>query len=438
MPPRTLDSLALALAVAPDLDAALIALGESLAEVERSAYLGLIRHDAKTGMLTEMVRPAGPRVERVPLEVALAHLPKTTAFKIAAAAEFVDAADQSSEFARLLGVSATEGGQLALKGIRVDGELCAIIAAYEARRIFGTRAVERFAPAAALFELAFARFLERDARDEAVRTLEEVTRRVHAEYMGKLSQLELELTEARGVGDPGAASGTVAAERELARAAEDLRRAQQRARALEQQVASGTSQLEQAHVELHRRSELLRQRSRTLYLLERVLALAASSDDPRSLAEGLLGLVGDDLQAQRCSLFLRSTEPDTLYLAAARGLAPHIKEGQRIRIGEGVAGRVAQTREPLLVVDAGDAAAQPLLGDEYLTTGSFMSFPLVLRDELIGVVNLTNRVQRGLFVEEDVERVRLLGLVCALAAAEGRLAERLAGVLPKAAVAGRE
>ena len=428
MPPRTLDSLAHALSAAPDLSTALVALGEGLAEVERSAYVGLVRHDAKLGMLTEMLTPAGPRVDRVPLEVALAHLPKNLAFKIAAGAEFVDAAEQSREYAKLIGFRALpEGGHLSLKGVRIEGQLSAIVACYEARRIFGTRAVERFAPAVALFELAFARYLEADARVEAVKTLEEVTRRVHAEYMGKLSQLESELSEART--DSTAAAGSVAAEKEHARVAEDARRAQQHSRVLEQQVVAGTAQLEQAHVELHRRSELLRQRSRTLYLLERVLALASATDDPKTLAEGLLSLVGDDLQAQRCSLFLRAPEPDTLYLAAARGLAPHIKEGQRIRVGEGVAGRVAASREPLLVVDASDAAAQPLLGDEYLTTGSFISFPLVHHDQLVGVVNLTNRVQRGLFVEEDVERVRLLGLVCALAASEARLAERLAGAL---------
>ena len=33
-----------------------------------------------------------------------------------------------------------------------------------------------------------------------------------------------------------------------------------------------------------------------------------------------------------------------------------------------------------------------------------------MHDALVGVVNLTKRAQRGLFVEEDVERVRLLGL----------------------------
>ncbi len=280
----------------------------------------------------------------------------------------------------------------------------------------------------ALFELAYRRFMEREARDEAVHALEDVTRRVHAEYMSRLAQLEDELMVARRDGTPRASP--VLAERELARAAEEMRRAQQRTRALEQQVGAGTAQLEQAHVELHRRSELLRQRSRTLYLLERVLALAGSTEDPRVLAEGLVSLVGDDMQAQRCSLFLRAPEPDALFLAAARGLAPHIKEGQRIRVGDGVAGQVAATREPVLAVDAADVVTQPLLGDEYLTTGSFISFPLVLHDQLVGVVNLTNRVQRGLFVEEDVERVRLLGLVCALAASEARLAERLAGVIP--------
>jgi sigma-B regulation protein RsbU (phosphoserine phosphatase) len=135
------------------------------------------------------------------------------------------------------------------------------------------------------------------------------------------------------------------------------------------------------------------------------------------------------MQALRCSLFLRAAQPESLYLAAARGLAPHIHLGKVIAIGEGVAGRVAQKREPMPVVDALEAKAQPLLGDEYLTSGSFISFPLVLHGELVGVVNLTNRAQRGLFVEEDVERVRMLGLVISLIASEARLPERLLGTI---------
>ena len=128
-----------------------------------------------------------------------------------------------------------------------------------------------------------------------------------------------------------------------------------------------------------------------------------------------------------CSSDLEDAE--SLYLASSRGLAPHIVDGARITLGRGVAGTVALTREPLVVVDASDVEAQLLLGDEYLTTGSFISFPLVVHDTLIGVVNLTNRAHRGLFVEEDVERVRLLGLVISLIACEASLSERLHGAI---------
>ena len=225
---------------------------------------------------------------------------------------------------------------------------------------------------------------------------------------------------------PSSTSGAFEIERQTAKAAEELRRNTRKVAALEHQLTASIGQLEQAHIELHRRSESLRQRTRTLYLIDRLLLLAASTENPQSLADGLLALVGDDMQALRCSLFLVVPgDSESLYLATFRGLAPHITRGSRIELGQGVAGRVAAAREPLLVVDAGDAAAAPLLGDEYLTTGSFISFPLVMHDKLVGVVNLTNRAQRGLFVEEDVERVRLLGLVMSLVAHQASLAERL-------------
>jgi hypothetical protein len=41
------------------------------------------------------------------------------------------------------------------------------------------------------------------------------------------------------------------------------------------------------------------------------------------------------------------------------------------------------------------------------------------------VVNLANRAMQGVFGEEDVDRVRLLGLVIALVASNARLPERL-------------
>jgi len=433
MPPRTLGSLAHALAAAPTLDAALVALGEGLADIDRSAHLALLRYDGRREMLVDRLTPTGGSVRRTPVETTFDHLPTPMRHQVASGAQFVDFGDQSAEYARLFGMAPfADGGLLALRGLKFDGHLAAIVVVYEPRKIFGTRASERFAPAIALFDLGFARFLEREARDEAVRTLEDVTQRVHGEYMKKLSALEEQLvsarraveTPARGVASADAAR-IVALERDAAHASEEARRASRRADAVEQQVAASVGRLEQAHVELHRRSESLRQKTRTLYLIDRLLTLDNRATDPRNLVDGLLSLVGDDMQAQRCSLMLRAPEPGSMYLAAGRGLSPHIVEGARIAIGEGVAGRVAASREPLLVQDVAHAQSHPLLKDQYFTTGSFISFPLIYHDDLIGVVNLTNRAQSGVFVEEDVERVRLLGLVIALVVSHARLGERL-------------
>jgi hypothetical protein len=107
---------------------------------------------------------------------------------------------------------------------------------------------------------------------------------------------------------------------------------------VEQQLGGAAAQHEQVQSELLRRGETLRQTERTLYLLDRVLSLDAAAHEPRQLVDELMALVGDDMQAQRCSLMLRAPGREELYLAAARGLSPHIVQGVRIRVGEGVAG----------------------------------------------------------------------------------------------------
>ena len=427
MPPRTLASLAHALNTAPDLDAALVALADGLAEVDRLAHVALVTYDARRSLMRDrkLARPDG--VDAKSIDTTLDHLPTRERVGVTTGGTFVDFGDASAEFARLLAMpELPEGGYLSLKGLHFEGGLSGILVLFEPRKIFGTRTTERFQPAVALFELAYARFLEADARREAVQTLEDVTQRVHGEYARKLASLEEQLLKATGefnaAGDRGQ---TVSLERELAQVREEGRRASRRAEAVEATIGSAVEQLEKAHVELHRRSEQLRQKTRTLYLIERVLALDSGSDSPRELAEGLLSLVGDDMNAERCSLLLRAPGEEALYLAAARGIAPNVAEGKRVTIGSGISGRVAATREPLLVQDIGESHEHPLLGDAYYTTGSFLSFPLVYHDTLIGVVNLTNRRLAGVFVEEDVERVRLLGLVIALAASNARLPERL-------------
>ncbi len=428
MPPRTLASLAHALTAASDLDAALVALADGLAELDRTAHVALITYDARRALMRErrLARPDG--VDTRSIDTTLDHLPTRERVALTTGSTFVDFGDHSAEIVRMLSMpEIADGGYLSMKGMIFEGGLSGILALFEPRKIFGTRTSERFQPAVALFELAYGRFLESEARQEAVQTLEDVTQRVHGEYERKLTDLGQQLL--RATGEYAAAddhSRTVALERELAQAREEARRAARRADAVEATIGSAVEQLEKAHVELHRRSEQLRQKTRTLYLIERVLTLDASTEAPRELVEGLLALVGDDMNVERCSLMLRVPGEDLLYLAAARGIAPNVTEGKRVAIGTGIAGRVAATREPILVQDVSEAREHPLMKDAYYTTGSFLSFPLVYHEQLVGVVNLTNRRLAGVFVDDDLERMRLLALVIALVATNARLPERLA------------
>lgn len=425
---RSLPALAYALGAASTVDEAFVRLADALAESDRETALALLRVDPRTGLIRERARAVGGRIEREPMETSVEQLPLATHRTVAEGGSFADVTEDQAAYARLLRVPEPEaGGQLLLRGIRHERQLIAILAAVEPKRVFGTRVTERLGPLAALFELAVARFVEQESRNEAVRTLEAVTQRVHQDYLQRLSELEAQIARQTSEFEAESATTRLAREREEAKRAEEARRNARQLTVLEQQLTASIGQLEQAHVELHRRSEALRQRTRTLYLLDRVLSLSASTAAARPLVDGLLTLLGDDMQALRCSIFLHEPDSDALYLAAARGLAPHVRIGHRVAIGQGIVGRVAASREPMLVVDVQEAATHPLLKDEYLTTGSFISFPLVRHDTLIGVVNLTNRAQRGLFVEEDVERVRLLGLVISLVAIEASLPQRLAG-----------
>jgi hypothetical protein len=431
MPPRTLASLAHALSLATDVDGALIALSDALTELDRFAQLAWVRVDARHGMMRERLIATGRNIDVAHLETTLDHLPSRERATIDTGGAFADFTEGSDEYARLFALKKPEeGGLLAIRGLRFDNVLAAVLVLYEPRKIFGTRTVERFAPAATLFELAHSRLLENEARNEAVYALEDVTQRLHAEYEKKLATLQEKLLALSGEHAIRESSARVVElERDIARTTEEARRTQRKLDAVEATVSSAVEQLEKAHIELHRRQEQLRQRTRTLYLIDRVLTVDSATDDPRQLAEGLLALVGDDMHAQRCSLLLRAPEDGYLYIAAIKGVAPNVHEGARVRIGQGVSGKVAATREPIIVQDVVEAKEHPLLRDEYFTSGSFISFPLVYENELVGVVNLTNRTMQGVFVDEDVERVRLLGLVIALVASHARLAERLVETL---------
>lgn len=94
--------------------------------------------------------------------------------------------------------------------------------------------------------------------------------------------------------------------------------------------------------------------------------------------------------------------------------------GQRVGIGDGVAGRVAKTMEPLLIEGAPTTEEFPGLEERTHSVSSAMSVPLLNRGQMLGVLNV-NADDGHTFSEYDLRALSLFAEQAAVAIANARL-----------------
>ncbi len=121
-----------------------------------------------------------------------------------------------------------------------------------------------------------------------------------------------------------------------------------------------------------------------------------------------------------------------LRVSASLGLEGEVEAGVRMRFGEGIAGRIAATREPLIVsnIRLVETASPQLRA----TVQSVLGAPLLLNGELLGVIHVGSREPRA-FEEDDVRLLVLAAARLAAAVERARLfdAERQARQAAEAA-----
>jgi hypothetical protein len=293
MAPRTLATLATVLSTARDADAALTLLQHEASDIDRAAQLALFLCDSRRQLITERLNPTGETVTRLPLNVAIDHLPAPIRRAVNSGSAIADFGVESEDYMKLLGVSPIQqGGVLSVRGLTLDGELAGFIALYEPRKRFGPRVVERISPALDLFALAFERIAEHEARFEAVRVLEELTRNIHSEYNRAVKQLKTEIEDLRGaVASPSErdAARISELERLVSDANDEIHRRAERLQAVEDQVTQAVGKLQQAHVDLHNQTELARIRADIIYQIEKVLE--ANGEAPAETLEKVKALL---------------------------------------------------------------------------------------------------------------------------------------------------
>ncbi len=119
--------------------------------------------------------------------------------------------------------------------------------------------------------------------------------------------------------------------------------------------------------------------------------------------------------ALRGSVFILDEETKNLVLKVAVGLQWGEQDQLVKKMGEGVVGRVAQMKKPIFVKDiSSDNRFQDFQPRTSYTTPSFICAPLLLKDKLIGVINLADKSSGISFGEEELQLLDFLASQIAL------------------------
>ncbi len=147
-------------------------------------------------------------------------------------------------------------------------------------------------------------------------------------------------------------------------------------------------------------------------LLGRLRDIMASGDAGQARLDEIVRLIASSMRAEVCSIYL-FRDVETLELCATEGLEQNAVHQTRMRLGEGLVGRVARTKR---VVNTGDAPSSkgfrymPETGEERYS--SFCGIPVQRLGETMGVLVVQSLESRE-FTADEVYALEVVAMVLA-------------------------
>ena len=163
-----------------------------------------------------------------------------------------------------------------------------------------------------------------------------------------------------------------------------------------------------------------------LAIFHDVAKALTSSLNLNSVLQTIMDKVAEYFKPDTWSLLMVDEEKYELFFAIAVGDAAEMLKTVRLRIGEGIAGWVAQKGEPMIVPDVSSDARFTRRVDDLtnLQTQSIICLPLIARHRVLGVIQLIN-VGPEAFGEAELFFLRSLCDFAAIAIDNARSVERI-------------
>ncbi len=162
-----------------------------------------------------------------------------------------------------------------------------------------------------------------------------------------------------------------------------------------------------------------------LLALSRISAAVSGLWDLDAILNVALDTVLDIMNGAIGGILLIDEKNRTLSYRVYRGLSDKYAEEMHLGIGEGIAGRVAQTGKSVLLEDISAdprAAWRDLISTEGLK--AFMSVPLRAKDSVLGVLNVASRSSHH-FTKDDMHLLHTIGDQVGVAIEQAELYEQL-------------
>ena len=140
--------------------------------------------------------------------------------------------------------------------------------------------------------------------------------------------------------------------------------------------------------------------------LEAVTDAALSKLAVSDLLDELLDRVRELLGVDTAVILLLDEHARQLVATAAKGLEEEVRQGFRVSIGRGFAGRIAQTRQPITIAEVTPAdVVNPILLDKGIR--SLLGVPMLAGGDVVGVLHVGSLTPRD-FTADDVHLLQLV------------------------------
>ena len=161
--------------------------------------------------------------------------------------------------------------------------------------------------------------------------------------------------------------------------------------------------------------------------LKAISSWVSSVQDLDKLLQLIIESATGVVRAEAASLLLLDPTTQTLYFKVTTGAKGEAVKEFRIKIGQGIAGHVAETGQPLLIADAQqDNRWMREISDSIdYETRSMACVPLKINSSIIGVVQVINKKDNTQFTHADMAVLEEFSSLAALAIGSARSLEEV-------------